>query len=366
MSKSTDSLRISAECSTSATASIAGKSNAPEASLPRRVLITGATGFVGRHVAEALSGKTEVRCLVRSVSRAGALLPPDSRLFRGDLESGAGLDAALEGMDGRDCVIHLAAVLFAFSWREYLRGNVAFAARTGEAARRAGVGRVLMVSSLAATGPCGQSPGVEDDSPPNPVSAYGWSKYAAELALARALACGKAEEGSGGRLVVLRPPIIYGPGDRGLLPCFRAAKRGLVVTPGRGRFPLSFVHVHDAVQGVFRCLGPEARGVYHINDGAEHSMESFGAGIAAAFGRKPLVLPVPAPLLALSALAAQCAAKLGLPQGPWNLDKYREARREGWLCSARRIAAELGYAPCVSLREGIARSIEGYRRMKLL
>jgi nucleoside-diphosphate-sugar epimerase len=339
--------------------------SATEASLPRRILITGATGFVGRHVVQALAGKTEIRCLVRSVSRAGGLLPPGVRLFRGDLGSGAGLDAAVEGMDGRDCVIHLAAVLFASSWQEYLRGNVAFAARIGDAARSAGIGRVFMVSSLSATGPCGRSPGVEDDSPPAPVSAYGWSKYAAELALARALAGGTTAR-TEGSLVVLRPPVIYGPGDRGLLPVFTAAKRGLVVTPGRGRFPVSLVHVRDAVQGVLRCLRPEARGVYHINDGAEHDMGSFGAGIAEAFGRKPLVLSVPGPLLALSAAAADFAAKLGFPQGPWNADKCREARREGWLCSARRIAGELGYAPRVRLREGIRRSIEGYRRMRML
>jgi nucleoside-diphosphate-sugar epimerase len=68
-------------------------------------------------------------------------------------------------------------------------------------------------------------------------------------------------------------------------------------------------------------------------------------------------------LLACSAALSSFAARLGLPPASWNADKYREARAEGWLCSARRITEELGYAPAVSLREGIAQSIAGYRRM---
>ena len=330
----------------------------PDVALPQRILLTGAAGFVGRHVAELLSGKTELRCFTRRTSRTDCL-PADARVFRGNLEDGSGLEAALEGMDEGDAVIHLAAALFAVSWQDYLCGNVTLAARLGEAARRAVVGRIVMVSSLAATGPSARSPGVEDDTPPAPVSAYGWSKYAAELALTRALF---ASGNTYPRLVVLRPPIIYGPGDKGLLPYFRAARIGLVVIP-RKNPPVSLVHVYDAAQAVLCCLKTEARGLYHLNDGAEHSMASFGTAVASAFGRKARVLPLPLPLLAFSAALSSFAARLGLPPASWNADKYREARAEGWLCSARRITEELGYTPAVPLREGIAHSIAGYRRM---
>ncbi|MDR2695942.1 MAG: NAD(P)-dependent oxidoreductase, partial [Deltaproteobacteria bacterium] len=232
---------------------------------------------------------------------------------------------------------------------------VSLANRLGGAARRAGISRVVVVSSLAATGPCAQSPGVSDDTLPAPVSAYGWSKYMAELAFAR-------EFTRPAGLVVLRPPIIYGPGDRGLLPCFKAAKLGLIATPG-GTFPVSAVHVRDAVQGVLCCLKPEARGVYHINDGAEHSMASLGLAMAAALGRKALVLRMPRPVLAASAALADFAAGLGLPPASWNRDKYRESRAEGWLCSAARITSELGYTPSMPLREGMADAVAGYGKL---
>jgi nucleoside-diphosphate-sugar epimerase len=319
--------------------------------MPRRILLTGGTGFVGLHLARALAGRTELSCMVRATSRT-ELLPQDTRIFRADIATGQGIDAAMEG---QDCLIHLAATLFSSSWRHYLNDAVLLATRLGGAARRAGIPRIVVVSSLAATGPSAQSPGVANDTPPAPVSAYGWSKYMAELVFA-------GELGEPARLVVLRPPIIYGPGDKGLLPCFKAAKLGLVIAPG-GAFPVSAVHVRDAVQGIVCCLKPEARGVYHINDGAEHTMASLGIAMAAAFGRKALVLRMPRPVLAASAALADLAARLGMPPSPWNTDKHRESCAEGWLCSAERITAELGYAPSMPLLDGVEDAVRGYRQL---
>lgn len=326
----------------------------------KRVLVTGGTGFVGRHLLAFLSESgAEITCLTRAASRTQGL-PPGVRLIRGDLLSGQGLEEAL---DGQYAVIHLAALLFGLGWQDYLRGNALAADRLGRALGRKGeVERLVLVSSLAATGPSAVSPGVEDHTPPAPASAYGWSKFMAEQVLARH---------AGERMVALRPPIIYGSGDQGLLPYFRAARMGLVPTPGwRRSFPVSVIHVHDVVRAVLCCLNPAAAGVYHCNDGAEHDMTGIGLAMAKAMGRKARAVGLPLPLM--GAAAVLCApfghvlARLGRRAPSWNVDKYREARQPGWLCAGGRIRRELGFAPTVPLAEGLREAVRGYRAAGML
>ena len=340
----------------------------------KKVLVTGGTGFVGRHLLpRLLAAGAHVTCLTRAASRTGHL-PADVAVARADLHTGEGLAEALAG---QDVVIHMAALLFGLGWQDYLRAN-ALAARSlavaladvEAAAQGSGKGlpaRFVLVSSLAATGPSDCPPGVADNAVPAPVSAYGWSKLLVEQILGRAL---------GDRLVTLRPPIIYGSGDKGLLPVFKGAARGFAVSPGAFRdFPVSAVHARDMAQAVLLCCKDTARGVYHINDGGLYSMAHFCRVMGAALGRPRLrVIHLPLPLMAVTAGLAssggllwarlsRCLPSRAPQRAPnWNLDKYREARQAGWLCDAARIRRELGYEPRVSLAEGMAEAVEGYRR----
>ena len=164
----------------------------------KRVLVTGGTGFVGRHLLPALlEAGAHVTCLARPSSRTDCL-PVEVAVARADLQNGMGIDQALEG---QEIVIHLAALLFGLGWQDYLRANAAAAELLTTAVGRAkSVERVVLVSSLAAVGPCAVLPGIAEDARPVPVSAYGWSKLLVERTL-RPL---------GEKLVILLPPIIYG------------------------------------------------------------------------------------------------------------------------------------------------------------
>ena len=343
----------------------------------KKVLLTGGTGFVGGHLLpHLLAAGAEVTCLVRASSRTGQL-PSEVHTAQADLMSGQGLEEALAG---KDVVIHMAALLFGLGWQDYLRAN-ALAARALAGAvaglrQNGGVSgefRFVLVSSQAATGPCGILPGVNDATPSAPVSAYGWSKMLTEQILGRAL---------GQALVTLRPPIIYGSGDKGLLPVFKGVRRGVAVSPGAGRqFPVSAVHADDMARAVLCACRPDASGIYHLNDGGAYTMAQFcqvmGDAVARSFGRPPRrvrILRLPLPLMGIAAALSSGFAVVadalsrrllgrGLRRAPeWNMDKYREARQSGWLCDGSRICRELGFAPRVSLEVGMTEAVEGYRR----
>ncbi|MBQ9452580.1 MAG: NAD(P)-dependent oxidoreductase [Desulfovibrio sp.] len=341
----------------------------------KQVLLTGGTGFVGRHLLpELLASGAVVTCLTRASSDTSRL-PKDVTVVQADLSTGEGL---AEALDGKDVVIHMAALLFGVGWQEYLRANALAALRLAEAfARKQGNTRFILLSSLAATGPCAVPPGASEASTPAPVSAYGWSKLLVEQILGHTL---------GDRLVILRPPIIYGSGDKGLLPVFRGVKHNIAVSPGWGRdFPISVIHVGDMVRAVLCACHPKACGVYHLNDGQMHTMASFckamGNAVAHVLGRDAQtvrVLHIPLPIMAVTAvlstaygLAADILCRRlsghGLRRAPgWNVDKYREARQEGWLSEGSRICHELGFMPYVTLEDGLLEAAQGYVREGLL
>ncbi|MBO4300386.1 MAG: NAD(P)-dependent oxidoreductase [Desulfovibrio sp.] len=336
----------------------------------REVLLTGGTGFVGRHLLPLLlAAGARVTCLVRASSKTEHL-PRDVKVAIANLGTGQGLDTAL---DGKDVVIHMAALLFGLGWQDYLQANVPAARHLAEVSAQKGCERFVLVSSLAATGPCAIAPGVNDSTIAEPVSAYGWSKLLTEQTVRTCL---------GDRLVVLRPPIIYGSGDRGLLPVFRGVKKGLAVSPGWGReFPVSVVHADDMARAVLCACRPEAHGVYHLNDGQVYTMAGFcdvmGQAVARVLGieaRPVRCLHLPLAVMAVTAglssglgiLGDTLSRRLcghGLMRAPeWNLDKYREARQLGWVSDGRRICEELGFAPKVDLLQGMMEAAQGYVR----
>lgn len=316
----------------------------------KKVFVTGATGFLGRHLTpKLLDAGAEVTALVRS---SGRNLPPRVNVVQGDC-------AALPTIGEQDIVIHLAGLLFGADWQSYFRANFAFAKNIAAAT---GNGRAIFVSSLAAAGPCGTPPGKKETDRPEPVSAYGWSKLLAEQALAAAL---------GERLTILRPPIIYGSGDRALLPLFKSCAAGFGVSPGK--FPLSLIHADDAARAILLAAAGPASGIYHLSDGEIYDMDIICAAMAKAQGKKkPFVIRPPLALMGLAASFSgagfalqnslrKLAGLSGAKPPVWNRDKYLEARQDGWLANGSRIAVELGFRSALNLESGMAEAVAGYR-----
>ena len=180
-----------------------------------KALVTGATGFVGSHLAEALRRRgDEVTALVRSPAKAAALGPLGVRVLPGGLDDPDSLARAAEG---QDVVFHVAGLVAARDEAEFLRVNRDGTAGLVAAAARARVGRFVYVSSMAAGGPADRGRPLTGTEPPNPVTAYGRSKLAGETAV------------KAGSLpwVIMRPPTVYGPRDREVLKVFRMARWGV-------------------------------------------------------------------------------------------------------------------------------------------
>ena len=320
-----------------------------------RIFLTGGTGFVGRHLARRLCAEgMDVTALVRPGSD-GSTLPSGARRVIGTLENCAG--SAAEALAGADAVIHCAARLFAFSPQEFMRANVQGTENLARAVAAHGrpAQRVIHISSMAAAGPCARLPGRSEAAQPEPVSAYGWSKLMAEWAWEKYL--------PGESLAVLRPPLVYGPGDRALAPFFKLAARGIVVRPGlRGR-PCSFLYVDDLADAVLLCLRQRASGFFHLEDGQASSLREFGEHIAAAFGRRPRHIPLPHTLLRLAACGCGLAARVAPLFCPLTPDKVLEARQGGWLADGAKARQELGFIAKTSLDAGIAATLAALARV---
>ena len=235
----------------------------------RTLAVTGATGFVGSHfVRVALATGYELRGLTRGWK------PPEEGI---DWVEGA-LDrpeSLVKLCAGADAVVHIAGAINAKSRSEFERVNVAGTAAMIDAARGAGVRRFVHVSSLAAREP--------------DLSDYGWSKAKSErLVAASAL-----------EWTVVRPPAVYGPGDRETFELFRMARRGLVALPPRGRF--SLLHVEDLCRLILALLDePDTVSeTYEPDDGREGGWEHrhFARTLGRLYGRRAATLAMPRPVL---------------------------------------------------------------------
>lgn len=330
---------------------------------PLKIALTGGTGFLGSHLLAALKNQEiEATCLVRSQSQA----PVGISVVRGDCLDE---EAMTKLIRGQDVFVHMAALLFGSSWQDYFRANLR-AARLivkilARLPRDERPSRMIFISSLAAAGPCAVLPGKSEAEEPEPVSAYGWSKLCCEQSLAAAPVS---------RLVILRPPIIYGSGDKGLLPIFRSAARGIGVSPGAFRkFPVSVIHAADASAAILLACQAEIDGIFHLSDGSPLDMDTFCKKAAQACGRGFChVFHPPLPVMAVTAAAAGLfytgAAKFRAwtgarpPQPPhWNLDKYRESSQAGWLANAAKFASATGFTPQVNLEAGLSETVAAYR-----
>lgn len=321
-----------------------------------RVLVTGATGFTGGHLARGLIGRGHtVRALVRTAGPARDALARDGiEVAMGDLRDRRALAQAIAGVD---VVYHVAAIYreAGVGRSDYEAVNAAAVEAIVELAAEHGVPRVVYCSTVGVHGDV-QGPPATEDAPLRPGDEYQRSKVEGERRARQA-----AERLNVG-LTIVRPSGIYGPGDRRLLKLFRGVARRRFVILGSGRIFYHLTYIDDVVEGFRLCAEmPMAVGRTYILAGGEvPTLNALTEAIAEEAGVKPprLHLPVWPFWLAGAACEAVCV--------PLRIEPPLYRRRVDFFTKSRafdisRARRELGYAPQVDLREGIRRTLGWYR-----
>src|SRR5262245_60502924 len=318
------------------------------------VLVTGATGFVGRHAADELArAGHSVRCLVRPGTDPSDLARGGHRVVRGEVLDQASLARAVDGVEA---VVHVAGLVSARSFREMRRVNVEGVARIAAEAARARTRRFLLVSSLAAAGPSRSGRAVRESDPARPVSRYGLTKLLGERAAARAL-------GSAVPLTVIRPPAVYGPRDRGIHGFFDAAARGVRLRIGSRPRRVSIVHGEDLARAMALALASESAAgkTYFVANSESYEVDDLIARIASAVGGRTLSVRLPDPLVRAAGALAEEVARWRGAVPLFSRDKACEFLAAGWVCDSSRAAAELSWRPRWTLDEGLAQTAAWYR-----
>ena len=305
------------------------------------VLVTGADGFVGRALCETLA--TSSRQIRRAMRTAQPGVP--GAVAVGDIGGATDWGPALEGAR---CVVHLAARTHVLHeavidpMTEYRRVNVDGSVQLARQAAGAGVRRLVFVSSVKVNGEKTAHPYTERD-PPRPEDAYGISKWEAEQALARV-----AME-TGLEVVILRPPLVYGPGVKGnFLRLMKLVARGIPLPLASISNRRSFVYIGNLVDVILGAIeNPGAARTYLVSDGEDVSSPGLVQAIARALGVDARLLRCPPAALMLGAALAGRRTELARLTGSLQVD-----------CSA--VRRDFDWQPRFGLSQGLAETARWY------
>jgi nucleoside-diphosphate-sugar epimerase len=322
-----------------------------------KVLVTGATGFVGSHLVEALVSRGDtVTALVRSPAKAGLLERLGVRQVRGDLHHPGALREAAEG---QEIIYHVAGAVAARDEPGFLRANRDGTARLILAARESAGGRpprFVLVSSMAAGGPAPRGAPLSGDAPPRPVTRYGRSKLAAE-AVVRA---------SDLPWTILRPPMVYGPRDTEVHKVFALVRYGIAPLFGSSDQELSAVYGPDLAQALIAAAtSPRTEGrLYYACHPEVVTSGEFVTRVARAVRperRGVRVIPLPSWLARTALRTTELAARLAGRATILTADKANEFYQPAWTGDPTPLISDTGWQPTHDLVLGLAATAAWYR-----
>jgi len=329
--------------------------------MKQRVLITGASGFVGYHlVAEALKNNLEVFAAVRKTSKIDHLSEFDIQYTYPDFSSIDALRAELEEKQ-YDYIIHAAGITAAKTEEEYNRVNTDYTYNLAIASTLANINlkKFVFLSSLAALGPLPTTSGIiEDNTPAAPVTAYGKSKLLAEQELSPLTSL---------PLITLRPTAVYGPRDEGIFIILKTFSMGFEPYIGKQAQQLSFIYVKDlaliTVKALFSHLSHKT---YNVSDGKAYDRYALANLTKKILNKKTIKIHLPVAVIKTLAGFMERIYANSSKTPALNIEKLNELTAANWICNISNIQRDLNYLPEYDLESGLTESLQWYKLNHLL
>jgi nucleoside-diphosphate-sugar epimerase len=314
------------------------------------ILVTGATGFIGRHLVSALSKNYLVRCLVRKTSDITPLKNLDVDLAYGDLLAKDSLRPALDGID---LVYHLAGEVYSRKKSDYYKGNVFATQNLLEACKEKGTKRIVYLSTVGVYKPVTTKTLLTEESECEPLTIYGKTKLHAEALI----------KGCNVPWVIVRGPIIYGPYQPPIVNrlFLGAINKKKIYNVGKGDNPRSLCFIGNLVDGlVLLANKPQANGkLYLLSDNSPYAVDEIITAISAVIGQKIRVVHLPN---FLGNISWQLNKLMGKLFNLYFIELYAmKTMQLHWECDITKAKREIGYAPNVTLEMGIRSAINWIR-----
>lgn len=322
-----------------------------------KVLVTGANGFIGSHLVEALIQKGyKVKCLVRKTSDLKWLDREKVKLVYGDITQKESLFTAVEGVD---YIYHTAGIVRAVDRKKYYLVNQYGTRNLIQVCAQVNFNlkKFVYLSSQAASGPADKADKLlKEEDCPHPITDYGKSKLKGEEEIINFK--GKVP------FVILRPCSVYGPREKDIYVYFKMAKWGIVPVLGREEKYINLCYIKDLVSGSILAAEKEkSRGkIYFIGDGQIYSWTQIGKTINEVFRVRARKIVIPEKLLNVVSFFNEGISSITQKPTVVNNQKVLEMKQKYWLFDISQIKEDLNFLPKIPLCRGVKLSVDWYRQ----
>jgi len=318
-----------------------------------KVLITGSSGFIGSNLLQYFIEKKEFELSILLRKNSVSKKIQDVIEYRCDFFD---IDSMKEAVSGKDIIIHIAGVTKVRNHNDFFKYNTEATKNLLNAVKEFNpdLKRFIYFSSLSAAGPSKIDNPVDENTPENPVSFYGKSKLQAE----------KIVKNSGIEYTIIRPPAVYGPGDKDIYIYFNLISKGIAPVLGSGKNQLSIVHVSDLVKGVYLVINKlenSINKIFYFSDGKIYNWLRLREYLKNIINPKFCIdIKVPLFLLKPFSLLGDITNKIKKSPTPLNSDKFIEMKQEAWICSIENAIKTLDFSPDFDIFNGFKETYEWY------